>query len=195
LPVVLTVHRYFYKFSLRPRPTGTSANLITNPGFETGDFTGWTAVGEIQPQVVVGEKFGISPHSGNAQALFQGAAASLGQSVATTSGASYTISFFLALASGERNSFSVMWGGVTLLSLTNQSPFGYTEYTFNMTGSPGSTALLFQFNHFRTEDGHWLFDDVSVNPAGVGVPDAGSTVSLLGSALLGLAAFRRKLSC
>jgi hypothetical protein len=30
---------------------------------------------------------------------------------------------------------------------------------------------------------------------GVGVPDAGSTVSLLGFALLGSAAFRRKLSC
>jgi hypothetical protein len=30
---------------------------------------------------------------------------------------------------------------------------------------------------------------------GAGVPDSGSTVSLLGCALLGLAAFRRKLSC
>jgi hypothetical protein len=30
---------------------------------------------------------------------------------------------------------------------------------------------------------------------GAGVPDGGSTISLLGCALLGLAAFRRKLSC
>jgi len=34
-------------------------------------------------------------------------------------------------------------------------------------------------------------DDVSV----VGVPDGGSTVSLLGFGLLGLAALRRKLRC
>jgi hypothetical protein len=33
-----------------------------------------------------------------------------------------------------------------------------------------------------------FFDDVSVNPTGVGVPDGGSIVSLLGCALLGLAA-------
>jgi len=37
-------------------------------------------------------------------------------------------------------------------------------------------------------------DSFTIN-AGVGVPDAGSTVSLLGFALLGLAALRRKLSC
>jgi hypothetical protein len=36
-------------------------------------------------------------------------------------------------------------------------------------------------------------DDVSVTPAGV--PDGGTTVSLLGFGLLGLAGLRRKLSC
>jgi len=91
------------------------------------------------------------------------------------------------------NNFSVMWGGVTLLSLTNITPgFGYTEHTFNVTATSASTALQFSFaNSF----GAWELDDVSVEPAGVGVPDGGSTVSLLGCALLGLVALRRKLSC
>ena len=40
----------------------------------------------------------------------------------------------------------------------------------------------------------WFVDDVSVTPTGT-VPDGGSTVSLLGCALLGLAAVRRKLGC
>ena len=63
------------------------------------------------------------------------------------------------------------WGGVTLLlSLTHQSAFGYTELTFTETAS---TALLFQFGQ---DDGAWFLDDVSVNPAGVGVPGAGSTL-------------------
>ena len=37
------------------------------------------------------------------------------------------------------------------------------------------------------------YDDVSINPAGV--PDGGSTVSLLGCALLGVTVLRRKLRC
>jgi hypothetical protein len=171
------------------------ANLITNPGFETGDFTGWTNTNGLG--VVHGTTFGISPHSGNFQAIFQAGADGLSQSVATTSGASYTIDFFLALGGlSTQNSFSVSWGGVTLLSLTNQSQFGYTEYTFNVTGSPGSTTLLFQFNSIQpSRFGIWFLDDVSVNPTGVGVPDGGTTVSLLGCALLGLAGLRRKLRC
>jgi hypothetical protein len=45
------------------------ANLITNPGFETGDLTGWTPSGDAS---VVGTAFGIPPHSGNFQANLQG---------------------------------------------------------------------------------------------------------------------------
>jgi len=74
------------------------ANLITNPGFETGDFTGWTSFHAS----VVGTAFGVPPHSGNFQAQFiperRGDQPDLFQSVSMTPGASYTISFFLALA-------------------------------------------------------------------------------------------------
>jgi hypothetical protein len=167
-----------------------SANLITNPGFETGDFTGWTNVNGV----VVGTFFGFAPHSGNFQAA--NTTGSLTQSVATTPGASYTIDFWLGhTVNSLPNSFSVSWGGVPLFSLTNQSSFGYTEYTFNATALTASTALQFGFVEPVGASGIWFLDDVSVNPAGVGVPDGGSTVSLLGCALLGLAALRRKLSC
>jgi VPDSG-CTERM motif len=166
------------------------ANLITNPGFETGDFTGWTKVGLAD---VIGTNSGIAPHSGNFQArLFTG---TLTQSVATTPGASYTINFFLALASNQsHNSFSVSWGGVPILSLTNQSPFGYTEYSFTETASTASTALVFSYN-VVIPFSVWFLDDVSVDPTGVGVPDGGSTLSLLSFASIGLVALRRKLRC
>jgi len=168
-----------------------SANLIMNPGFETGDFTGWTASGDAG---VFGTIGGVAPHSGNFQAVFSGIS-SLTQSVATTPGASYTIDFFLANTAPPPNSFLVSWGGSTIFSLTNQgSSTSYTEYTFTETASTASTALHFQFVT-QGLGGAWFLDDVSVNPAGVGVPDGGSTVSLLGFACLGLAALRRKLSC
>jgi hypothetical protein len=170
-----------------------SANLITNPGFETGNFNGWTATGS---GVVVGTTSGISPHSGSWQAAFFIPGGSLSQSVGTTAGQSYTIDFFLAHATSAPapvNFFVVLWGGNQIFSLTNQSGFGYTEYTFTETASTNSTELRFGFSDSNL--GTWFLDDVSVNPAGVGVPDAGSTFPLLGFALLGLAALRRKLSC
>ncbi len=65
-----------------------SANLITNGGFETGDFTGWAHVG--------GNVDGTNPYSGNFAAIFFPPGGDLQQSVATTPGASYTLNFFLA---------------------------------------------------------------------------------------------------
>jgi hypothetical protein len=45
-----------------------NANLITNPGFETGDFTGWsTSRNQIATASVTGMFNGISPHSGGFQ--------------------------------------------------------------------------------------------------------------------------------
>ena len=164
------------------------ANLITNPGFETGNTTGWTAVGSV---LVLGT-VQVAPHSGNFQARLGnsgGAAGSLTQFLATTPGSSYTIDFWLANPLGTDN-FVVSWSGAPILSLTNPGVFGYTEYTFTETASTASTSLS-----FVSPGGGSIFflDDVSVNPASV--PDAGSTLPLLGFASLGLVALRRKLRC
>jgi len=73
--------------------------------------------------------------------------------------------------SGAALSGTSTYAGATLLSL------GVNPGTYTWTWGTGVHADSFTIN------------------AGVGVPDAGSTVSLLGFALLGLAALRRKLSC
>jgi len=168
------------------------ANLIINPGFETGDFTGWTTAGDM---TIEGTINGIAPHSGNFQADAAFGSGSLAQSFATTPSASYTIDFFAANNNSgfpQSVTLAVNWGGTTIFSHLFTSNTGYTEYTFTETASGSSTSLGFTVSGLT---GVFLFDDISVTPAGVGVPDGGSTVSLLGCALLGLAALRRKLGC
>jgi VPDSG-CTERM motif len=162
------------------------ANLVTNGGFETGDLTGWVS----QFWSVEGTAFGVSPHSGNFQAVtFLPGLAALSQTLATTASQSYTIDFWVAAASAGA-AVSVTWGDSIFFSHFFPSSSGYTEFTFNVTASNASTGLL-----FASPGSGLLLDDVSVNPSGVGVPDGGATVSLLGCALLGLATLRRTLGC
>jgi hypothetical protein len=162
------------------------ANLATNGGFETGDLTGWAS----QFWSVEGTAFGVSPHSGNFQAvtLLPGLAA-ISQTLATTPGQSYKIDFWVAAASAGV-AVSVTWETSIVFSHFFPSSSGYTEFTLNVAASSASTGLV-----FASPGSGLLLDDVSVNASAVGVPDGGATVSLLGFALLGLAAFRRKLSC
>src|SRR5207248_7944647 len=119
-------------------PCPAKANLITNGGFETGDFTGWRGG---RSSFVTGTIDGISPHSGNFQAASK-VGGLLDQPVPNTiPGRFYTINFWLANAAPLRNSFSAVWqsgaSGATLLSLVNQAEFGYTEYTFNVIATGG----------------------------------------------------------
>jgi hypothetical protein len=160
------------------------ANLVTNPGFETGDFTGWTVTGSAQ----VTGTLGFLPHSGSFQAHIT--TGSITQTLVTTAAQSYTISFWLASPSGQAgDTFVAKWGGSTIFTEPAQ-PLAYSEFTFTETASSTSTAL--QFLGIGSGKTDWLLDDVSVTPTTV--PDGGSTVSLLGFALLGLAALRRKFS-
>jgi hypothetical protein len=163
------------------------ANLITNGGFEDGGgaFFGWSTSGGVFDS-------GFFKHSGDHAALMSGNGA-ISQGVTTTPGTSYVVNFFLACNSrnGGASSINVLWGGTSIFSHLFSSSQDFTEYTFTVTASSAITALEFQ--SAGTTD--LFLDDISVNPAGVGVPDGGSTVCLLGCALLGLTALRRKLSC
>lgn len=170
------------------------ANLILNPGFETGDFTDWTAANGS----VVGTYNGfVAPHSGNYQAAFGQGAGGLSQNVTTTPGASYVVDFWVAgiglgvPPGGLMGTLLVSWGGANVLSLVAGSGFAYTHYTFDVNASSATTGLSFVLTpNFQSS---FLLDDISVNPASV--PDAGSTLPLLSFALLGVAVLRRKLRC
>lgn len=161
------------------------ANLVVNGGFETGDFTGWSVGGFV---------FAVPflSHSGTWAAEFPqvGSAGSISQNIATTAGSIYQIDFWLSNPfGGTPSDFTVKWGGVTIFSLTDPPVFGYTEYTLNAVGLAGTTALEFDG---RQDPTAFFLDDISVNA--VGTPDSGSTVVLLGAAMIVVGLLHRRIT-
>jgi hypothetical protein len=162
------------------------ANLVANPGFETGTFSSWTQFGDTSFTAVSDSSFGHSPHSGTFEAHF-GPTSSFGgidQTLATSPGA-YTIDFWLSNDDPiANNGFYVSFNGTTLFTLTNAPPFDYTHYTFTGTATGSSTVLEFGFYN---PPAYYYLDDVGVNA----VPEPG-TLGLIGLGALGLVGALRK---
>jgi len=170
------------------------ASIITNPGFETGDFTGWALSGDLSFTAV--DDF--SPHSGRFSAGLAtsvrtpGSTGSITQTLATTAGVSYDIEFWVNTAVTP-NFFSVSFDGIVLDSLTNIrtapsiQPAVYRLFSYTALASSASTDLVFTFRH---DTWVWDLDDVSVEAA-TAVPEPGS-LPLFSVGLTILLALRRR---
>lgn len=194
-------------------PVAANADLITNGSFELGTFvndgnetmtfstgttaiTGWTAVGRQFSWITTPNPWGLSAQDGtffldltayNTGAPFGGVT----QSVATTIGEQYELSFFLG-------SYTQRWGGPPVSILASA---GGTSQTFTVsTASTASTWTPFSLLFTATSTSTAItltgaagvayigLDNVSVNPAGTSpVPEPGPLASIAtGVALLGL---------
>jgi hypothetical protein len=165
-------------------------NLVTNPGFESGNFTGWTQFDNTDFTGVADNL----PHSGTFEAFFGpvGSTGGIFQTLATTPGTTYTFSFWLenedAAEAGQF--FDASWDGSSVFSLDPPAgSFDYTRESFSVLASGSSTDIRFTFEN---DPSFFNLDDVSVTAATAGVVPEPASMWLLATGLVGMAGLRRR---
>lgn len=158
--------------------TVRAQELLSNNSFETGDFSGWTLSGNLGFSGIGG-----GPHTGTYAAIFGpvGSPGYISQTVATTPGSIYDISWWLFSDGFTPNEFQVSAGGSVLIDHSNLPASLYTKMTTSFTAEAASTEVKFGF---RDDPGFFRFDDASVRlseslplPA-TATPEFGSVISL-----------------
>ena len=163
-------------------PAQADANLVTNPGFETGDFSGYSLSGNSYGIFI--SSLGAFTHSGQygVQAGPAGSDGFLTQNLNTVAGQSYNISFFLYNNDQGTNDLSVSFGGIKVLSQTNIPASSFQQYTATGFANGSSTPLVMGF---RNDPGFFGLDDISVTQESP-VPEASTTASFGVLVALGL---------
>jgi hypothetical protein len=200
-------------------------NLITNPSFETptvsaGSFTnyatgstgitGWTVTGPVNTGVsVVSTTFtqnGVTfeAQSGNQWVDLTGdgsnAAEGIQQSVATTSGTNYVLTYYIGNTSGggifgTSSTVGLDINGTQVVALANAvadlTGLNWEQVTWNFTATGASTTIGFVNLDPSGDNSNGLDNvDLEVAAAGGAVPEP-ATIGLVGFALLAVA-FRKR---
>ena len=134
-------------------------NLVINPGFETGDLTGWTQSGDtLYTEVISRDPDWV--HSGTYG--LQSSERNLGyisQILSTTPGATYLISIWLDTYAFDTYNFVIYWDGVKIYHKTNPIVFGWKNIQVFGIATTTSTEVKFGFS---SPNHYWGIDDISV---------------------------------
>jgi len=180
-----------------------AGNVVANCGFETGDFSGWTLSGNLDPRF-----YGVDstdPHSGTYAAYLGAlggggtAIGSLGpflelsQTLNLLPAEYYRVSFYFDQTApptqGYLNYIDLRFGGVLEGFAVNVPVIRYTPVSFVLsTSGDGAAAAqtILQFN-IQNDAGFFDLDDVSVVALGP-VPEPG-TIGLMLAAICGAGVF------
>ena len=171
---------------IRPFTLQFGQSLVQNGGFETGDFSFWNFIGDStdsQNYLVNGivnvNTFGGGSgmnwvHSGADGAAFgeAGKFAYISQSLPTTPGQSYLLSFWLNnLYFPSANQLSVNWntnstGTNTIFNQVNVPEIDvWTNYSFVVTAASTNSLLQFGLENNYANGNYFGLDDISVQPA------------------------------
>jgi len=178
-----------------------SANLVQNGSFQTGNFTDWSfsnlsntfaIVAPVAPQNIVPG----GPTGNEAQLGTNGLGTDtqIFQSIATSAGHSYTVSFWLANDDISATSgFQALGNGSaeTLTQLTFNAPkpngqyshdFAYNEFEFTVLATGSTTNIAFDF---QNDNSIYHLTDLDANV----VPEP-SAILLLGLGLASIAVLK-----
>jgi hypothetical protein len=155
----------------------TAAQLLGNPGFETGTATPWTASAKV-----IADSSKEPPHAGTWDAWLDGYGTTttdtLAQSVSLPSGCStYQLSFWLHIDTAETSTSTaydtlkvqlVNSAGTVLTTLATYSNLnhntGYTQHTFSLASYAGqSVSLKFTGSEDSTKQTSFVLDDTALN--------------------------------
>jgi hypothetical protein len=137
-----------------------SGNLIVNPGFETGNFSGWSI--NAAPDSSYFGVIGSNPHSGHYGAYFGSyyfERDDIYQNVPTIPGHTYRISYWVANDGGGDTEIRSSWGGTVLEDRFPNNTFPYQQHTFTRVAT--STSTEFRIGGYQIP-AIWYLDDVSV---------------------------------
>ena len=173
---------------------GIVGNLVSNCSFEDGaGFQGgWSDLSPVNNDYeALGSAFGITPADGSYIAAFGDYAnnpGTLSQTLATTAGQDYSITFDFAELGGNNNSLKLEFGGTTLATMNNISNTTSTEVAYDVTASSSSTVLEF----LGGSDPYYVFVDNASVVAVASAPEPADWL-LMASGLLTVGVLRRKL--